>query len=99
MGLLHLSIPFRPRSERVGSTVGETSGRTYPGEIAGRIEWTKCLGEVRARWGMLEEEGWPYAKRMNAVHCLRAETEPDNVCCSHRCTSTVRPGQGRVRCD
>lgn len=35
---------------------------------------------------------------MHAVHCLRAGMEPDNFCCSHRCTSTVRPGQGRVRC-
>src|ERR1017187_10193440 len=34
---------------------------------------------------------------MHAVRCLRAETEPDNFCCSHRCTSTVRLGQGRVR--
>ena len=34
---------------------------------------------------------------MHAVHCLRAETDPDNFCCSHRCTSYVRLGQGRVR--
>jgi len=34
---------------------------------------------------------------MRAVDRLRVETEPDKFCCSHRCTSFVRPGQGRAR--
>ena len=34
---------------------------------------------------------------MEAGDSLLAEREPDNFCCSHRCTSACDVGQGRVR--
>jgi hypothetical protein len=47
---------------------------------------------------MFEQEGKFYARWMHAGHRLRAEMDRANFCRSHRCTSTVRLGQGCVRC-
>jgi len=74
-------------------------GHTYPGDMNELIKQRQKSCGLRVRRGMFAQIRRLYfVWRAHAVQSLRAEKEPVNFYCSHRCTSGATLGQGRVWC-
>ena len=98
MGLLHCPPPYfiaKPSEHEIP----ETHGHTYPSDMNELIEQRQKSCGLPVRRGMFAEMRRLYFSwRAQAVRSLRAEKEPVNFYCSHRCTSGATLGQGRARC-